>query len=122
MVQDMQALEKVQRRATKLVQSIQHLPCEERLCSSKLLSLKNRVLCGDLIETYKILTGRSIWNQLNSFNDTEMEEPETQNRTRTWLQTQGTEGKALDKSKVFFMQNCHLLEHAARRSCVCDYS
>ena len=56
MVQDFQALEKVQRRATRLVSSIRHLSYPERLAKLKLPKMRDRVLRGDLIETYKILT------------------------------------------------------------------
>ena len=56
MVQDFQALEKVQRRATRLVSSIRHLTYPESLAKLKLLKMRDRVLRGDLIETYKILT------------------------------------------------------------------
>ena len=56
MVQDFQALEKVQRRATRLVSSIRHLSYPERLVKLKLQKMRDRVLRGDLIETYKILT------------------------------------------------------------------
>ena len=56
MVQDFQALEKVQRRATRLVRSIRHLPYPERLAKLKIPKMQDRVLRGDLIETYKILT------------------------------------------------------------------
>ena len=58
MVQDFDLLEKVQRRATKLVEGFKHLPYQERLLRLKLPSMKERVLRGDMIETYKILTGK----------------------------------------------------------------
>ena len=58
MVQDFKALDKVQRRATKLVREIRHLPYQERLARLKILSMEDRVKRGDLIETYKILTGK----------------------------------------------------------------
>lgn len=58
MQQDFDALEKVQRRATKLVKGMKHLPYHERLKRLKLCSMKERVNRGDLIETYKILTGK----------------------------------------------------------------
>ena len=58
MVQDFKALEKVQRRATRLVTQIRHLPYQDRLKKLKLLSIEDRALRGDLIETYKILTGK----------------------------------------------------------------
>ena len=58
MVQDIQRLEKVQRRATKLVRELRCLPYQERLKKLDLLSVKDRVLRGDLIEVYKIVTGK----------------------------------------------------------------
>ena len=55
---DITCLEKVQRRATKLVKEVKHLKYEDRLRALQLFSLKYRRLRGTLIETYKILTGK----------------------------------------------------------------
>ena len=48
-------VEKVQRRATKLIQSIKHLPYEERLRHLKLPILHHRRRRGDMIQVYKIM-------------------------------------------------------------------
>ena len=48
-------IEKVQRRATKILKEIANLEYKDRLISLKLPSLKYRRTRGDLIETYKIL-------------------------------------------------------------------
>ena len=58
MAQDLQRLERVQRRATKLIREIRHLPYQERLLKLDLITIKDRALRGDLIEVYKILTGK----------------------------------------------------------------
>jgi len=54
---DISLLERVQRRATKLISSIKHLPYEDRLKKLKLPSLKYRRARGDMIEVFKILNG-----------------------------------------------------------------
>ena len=54
---DLEMLEKVQRRATKLIPSIRHLSYPERLQATKLYSLEQRRVRGDMIETFKILKG-----------------------------------------------------------------
>ena len=96
LVGDIDTLERVQHRATKLIPSIANLPYEQRLKILNLQSLYARRLRGDLIETYKILngfTGTSIDNFfiLN-----------TDSRTRGHSKKLFKERNRLNISKYFF--------------------
>ncbi|CAG2220332.1 unnamed protein product [Mytilus edulis] len=54
---DINAVEKVQMRATKLIPDIRHLSYEDRLKVLKLPSLTHRRRRGDMIQAFKILKG-----------------------------------------------------------------
>ena len=54
---DKELLEKVQRRATKIIPEIKDLPYQDRLETLKIPTLSYRRLRGDLIQVYKILHG-----------------------------------------------------------------
>ena len=54
---DKDVIEKVQRRATKIVPELRNLSYEERLVQLKLTTLENRRVRGDLIEVFKFVKG-----------------------------------------------------------------
>ena len=57
---DQQSLEKLQRRATKLIPALQQIPYTDRLVLLKLPSLQYRRWRGDMILIYKIIQGLII--------------------------------------------------------------
>ena len=65
---DQQMIEKIQKRATKLIPTIRHLPYDQRLKSLKLPSLMHRRRRGDMLETYKIVTNKVNVNKNHFFD------------------------------------------------------
>ena len=57
-IKDITAIENVQRRATKYLPTLKNLTYEEHLQKLDLPTLQFRRLRGDLIETYKLMTGK----------------------------------------------------------------
>ena len=60
---DIKAVERIQRRATKLVPQIRNLSYEEGLKKLNLSSLTHRRRRGDMVTTYKLVTGRMNLNK-----------------------------------------------------------
>ena len=57
-IENHKKIERVQMRATKLIHKLKGLPYRQRLERLKLPTLKYRRIRGDMIEIYKMLTGK----------------------------------------------------------------
>ena len=68
LVKDMECLERVQRTATNLVPALKKFSYEERLKRLGLTTLRIRRTRGDLIEVFKIMTGRERINKDQLFH------------------------------------------------------
>ena len=55
---DIEAIEKVQKKATKILLALKNLSYSERLKICQITTLHYRCIRGDMIETYKIVTGK----------------------------------------------------------------
>lgn len=66
---DIDALEAVQRRATKLIPQLKNLEYEDRLKHLKLPTLLYRRMRGDMIHTWKFMHGRYNTDRTNLFQD-----------------------------------------------------
>ena len=73
---DIELLERVQRRATKMIPSLRGQPYDERLKRLKLFTLEKRRLRGDLIQVFKYL------NKFNNVDHTKLFELHANQRTR----------------------------------------
>ena len=65
---DIETLEKVQKKVTKILPKIIHLSYSEHLRVCNLPALHYRRIRGDMIETYKILSGKYDKGSSTKFN------------------------------------------------------
>jgi ribonuclease P/MRP protein subunit RPP40 len=95
---DCETLEKVQRRAVKMVSNLQGETYEEKLESAGLTRLKDRRKRGDMIETFKIMSRFSKSDKRTWFEVQEKEDYEGR-RTRTNMRI-NEEGKSKRRENV----------------------
>ncbi|GAB0206191.1 mitochondrial enolase superfamily member 1 [Grus japonensis] len=107
---DMELLEQVQRRATKMIKGLEHLSCEDTLRELGLFSLEKRRLWGNLIAVFQYLEGAykkerdqlfsracSDWTRANDFKLKEVRY----------------------KEEMFYNEGAETLEQVAQRGCGC---
>ena len=104
--QNMEKLEKVQRRATKMIQGYKYLSYEERLIRCGLTTLERRRTRGDLIEVYKIIIGKeSIGLQWERFFELAPSKVTRGHRYKLFKKRKGTLGQKFFSARVVDLWN-----------------
>ena len=93
---DINLLESVQRRATKIIPSLKHLEYEDRLRVLNMFSFERRCVRGDMIELFKIFSG------MDKLDFSKLFELEGSNRTRGHHLKIKKQRCRLDVRKYFF--------------------
>ena len=117
---DIDLLEKVQRRATKLIPELQHMCYSDRLKALNLTTLENRRIRGDLIQVFRIIKGFDKVAADNLFSVSHS------SRTRGHTLKLAKSKVRLDSRKYFFTQRVvtnwnKLPEHVIAAKTVCDF-
>ena len=97
---DREIIESVQRRAVKMVTNLKGRTYEERLAELGMVTLETRRKRGDLIQAYKVLSGKDDVDSSTWFSRPESGGPSTR-ATSGWLNVQRNEG-GLDIRKNFW--------------------
>ena len=112
--QDVDLLERGQRRATKMIKGLEHLSYEERLRELRLFSPQKQRLRGDLMADFQYLKGsyKKDGEGLFTWADND------RTRWNGFKQKEGRFGLEV-KKEIFHSEDGEALEQGANRSCGC---
>lgn len=100
LLKDIRKLEKVQRRATKLVSGLSDMSYEQRLTELGLTSLQERRRRGDMIEIFKLIHGYDKLDAGEEFLKLESDNRRSRTRGHT-LKLQKPRHRTLKRTKFF---------------------
>jgi len=114
---DEELLERVQRRATRMMRGVGHLSCEERLRELGLFSLKKRRLQGDLRNVYKYVKGGCQEDGAKLFFSSTQQQDKGQ-----WAQTETQEVPSEHEEELLPSEGDGALEQASQGGCEVSFS
>ena len=109
---DIEVLEAVQRRAIMMVTNLRGRSYEERLAELEMVTLEKRRLRGDLIQAYKVLSGKDDVNASTWFNFPELKDGQVTTRAASGvLNVVRNEGRSDIRRNFWSVRVCDPWNH-----------